>query len=87
MAKYRKKPVVVEAVRCAGSVESIAGFIGGAVLTFDMREVLLETANEKLRVPAGHYLVKDIDGLKVVPPDIFAATYERVEDPIAKDEG
>lgn len=91
MAKYRKKPVVIQAVKWTGChdqqedpywiVEAIEKgeiwFIGNGsehvVMQIDTLEGVM-TANR------GDYIIKGIQG-EIYPckPDIFEATYEKVE--------
>lgn len=92
MAKFRKKPVVIEAVQYGGdytSIQTIRNIFG---LTFEqfniwdnidlsniqMRIVILEG---EARVRKGDWIIRDVTG-EIYPckPDIFAATYELVEE-------
>lgn len=88
MAKYRKKPVIIEAVQHEGTKESLA-----AILRLDTRIGVLNAGGGGrvvLRIPTlegsliaqeGDWIIKGIQG-EVYPckPDIFAATYEAVEE-------
>lgn len=78
MALYRKKPLIVEAVRqiqenradlerlCDGGpiAETEGGLACGSLIVRD-----------------GHYLVKGPAGFFVMAPDLFEAAYEPVEEP------
>jgi hypothetical protein len=84
---YRKKPVIIKAMRleldnahevatwCGGE----AHFIGPAIPA-----VFIKTREGTMRADVGDYIIKEsfpTDDRKVYPckPDIFEATYERVE--------
>lgn len=78
--RYRKKPVVIEAVRWfGGNTGEILSFCGG-----DAHEkngaLYIDTLEGALRASVGDYIIKGING-EVYPckPDIFAATYETAE--------
>ena len=93
MAKYRKKPVVIDAFKWtadndqsedpewiveaikSGDVE-ILGITGTNVVF-----MLIKTLEGKMRAERGDYIIRGIKG-EIYPckPDIFEATYERVEE-------
>lgn len=61
MAKFRKKPVVIEAVQLT-------------------RVTLIETLEGTMRGEPGDWLITGVKGEQYpCKPDIFEATYERVE--------
>lgn len=81
MAKYRKQPVVVEAIQWIGdNTREIARFAGipdeqpiGNAININMIE-------GTLRPSVGDYIIKGIKGeFYSCKPDIFKATYEKVE--------
>ena len=93
MPKYRKKPVVVEAVRWTGSnLEEIRNFVGSDLIEecvelFDIKRTLkemlvdiaIDTLEGTMRVDYGDYIIKGVQGeLYPCKPDIFLATYEEV---------
>ena len=93
MPKYRKKPVVVEAVRWTGSsLEEIRNFVGSDLIEecvefFDIKRTLkemlvdiaIDTLEGTMRVDYGDYIIKGIQGeFYPCKPDIFLATYEEV---------
>ncbi len=62
MAKFRKKPVVIEAHQAS----------------YPMR---IKTLEGEMRESPGHWIVTGVDGEQYpVKPDIFAKTYEPVEE-------
>ena len=86
MAKYRKKPVVVEAIQLTReNAHAVAGFLG-----LDDREpigksefsrgIVICTLEGNMLVSFGDYVIKGVKG-EVYPckPDIFAETYELIE--------
>lgn len=96
MAKYRKKPIVVEAVRWTGSnLEEVRNFVGSDLIEnyikhFDIEGVLIkktlvsiaiDVLQETMMVDYGDYIIKDAHGdFNLCKPDIFLATYEEVID-------
>lgn len=86
MAKYRKKPVVIEArqllVRNMTELESwCGGSIKGTRLLPSERSIDIQTLEGKHRADIGDYIIKGIKGeFYPCKPDIFELTYEKVED-------
>ena len=95
MTKYRKKPVVVEAVRWTGSnLEEIRNFVGSDLIEdcvelFDIKRTLkkmlvgiaIDTLEGTMIVDYGDYIIKGVQGeLYPCKPDIFEQTYEEVID-------
>ena len=90
--KYRKKPVVIEAVRWTGkNREEIRAFCthsaiftaqkqraDGLVIAYDL---MISTLEGMLYASVGDYIIKGVNGeLYPCKPDVFAKTYERVEE-------
>lgn len=89
MAKYRKKPVVIEAVQWTGeNFEEIQKMLINA----DENRVIMPHPNEdddsllivtlegEMRADKGDYIIKGIQGeFYPCKPEIFAQTYEKVE--------
>ncbi len=85
MAKFRKKPVVIEAVQFDGTFPQ--GFFG----TFEPRVtghrsagnatwLTIPTLEGDMTVQEGDWIIKGVQGeFYPCKPDIFAATYEPVE--------
>ena len=93
MPKYRKKPVVVEAVRWTGSnLEEIRNFVGSDLIEeyvefFDIKRTLnkmlvdiaIDTLEGTMRVDYGDYIIEGVKGeFYPCKPDIFLKTYEEV---------
>jgi hypothetical protein len=74
--KYRKKPVVVEAIRFTGANLSEIESLTNAVVT-DGERVFIQTLEGDMLVTPGDMVIKGIAG-ECYPckPDIFEATYE-----------
>lgn len=93
MAKYKKKPIVVEAIRWTGSnLEEIRNFVGSDLIEecvelFDIKRTLkkmlvdiaIETPEGTMRVDYGDYIIKGVKGeFYPCKSDIFEQTYEEV---------
>lgn len=88
--KYRKKPVVIEAVRWTGeNVGEINGFcnpvkdytVRNTILWSKDKTLLIKTLEGNMLANVGDYIIKGVNG-EYYPckPDVFAKTYERVEE-------
>ena len=88
--KYRKKPVVVEAIQYNGdNYDEIKKFVG-ASLSLDWFDVVggidlyimqISTLEGKMQVNNGDYIIKGVEGeFYPCKPDIFEKTYEMVGD-------
>ena len=101
MAKYKKKPIVVEAIRWTGSnLEEIRNFVGSDLIEecvelFDIKRTLkkmlvdiaIETPEGTMRVDYGDYIIKGVQGeLYPCKPDIFLKTYEEVDNAETQEE-
>lgn len=87
--KYRKKPVVIEAVRWTGeNIEEINNFCGnyakfatshlGNVVFYSLG---IETLEGFMQASVGDYIIKDANGeFYPCKAHIFEETYERVEE-------
>lgn len=94
MPKYRKKPVVIEAIQWNGkNLEYIETFANGAVSHYIEDSawqvgkgiphciVTIHTLEGDMRVEDGDYIIRGVNGeFYPCKPDIFAKTYEKVED-------
>ena len=77
MAKrYRKKPVVIEAVQWVGNFGEIERFVGGDA-EFREGQLVVATLEGPLRASEGDWIIKGVKGeFYPCKPDVFAATYE-----------
>ncbi len=85
MKKFRKKPVVIEAVQITDATfddphpnpEHIAGPIYDPV----NRTVIIATLEGTMLANVGDWIIRGVKGeLYPIKPDIFEATYEPVEE-------
>lgn len=80
MKKYRKKPVVIEAVQFTGNnVDEILEFAKDSFNNPSTSEIVIPTLEGNMMVSIGDYVIKGVNG-KFYPckPDIFDKTYEEV---------
>ena len=80
MSKYRKKPVVIEAVQFTGlNFDEIEKFVGGDYGKNEKGEGVIATLEGPLHVSTNDWIIKGVKGeFYPCKPDIFAATYEPV---------
>lgn len=81
--KYRKKPIVVEAIRWTGKNQTeIDKFCGMNVVWSENKKMFLVlTLEGTMLASVGDYIIKGVNG-EYYPckPDVFAKTYEAVEE-------
>ena len=92
--KYRKKPVVIEAVQWNGlNLEEIKEFVGDSMI-YEISDAAwkvgkgapavymeIETLEGNHKCNIGDYIIKGVKGeFYPCKPDIFMQTYERVEE-------
>lgn len=83
--KYKKKPVIIEAIQFEDTAERIcelSEFMGGAHVNYEDKNnpyVPIETLEGTMRASVGDYIVKGVNGeFYPCKPDIFEKTYEKV---------
>lgn len=89
MAKFRKKPVVIEAVQYLGECSPVLDFLTESECSrvafvpgkrARHRAIRIETLEGVMLAKAGDWIIRGIKGeLYPCKPDIFEATYEAVE--------
>lgn len=89
-ARYRKRPVVIEAIRwTTESTGEVREFLGGAHLG-DMgpRRMRIDTLEGPVAASLGDWVLRGVAG-EFYPcrSDIFAATYEATDDPLTTSPG
>lgn len=86
--KYRKKPVVIEAVQYDGHnydeivswIDAATGRTTPASSPAGTFALLIETLEGTMRADAGDWIIRGVQGeFYPCKPDIFEATYEAVE--------
>lgn len=85
--KYRKKPVVIEAVQFDDSVECFEtlGWLGldPVRVGYDVKPPVLriDTLEGEMTAQLGDYIIRGVNGeFYPCKPDIFEKTYEKVEE-------
>jgi hypothetical protein len=82
MAKFRKKPVVIEAVQFLGTPESekdVLDFVR-CIETLD-NQIVIRTLEGNMTASAGDWIIKGVSGeFYPCKPDIFEKTYEKVKE-------
>ena len=84
--KFRKKPVIVEAIQYTDkTAEKVIDFIGNTKCTWSMNELgttlYLDTLEGGHEASQGDWIIKGVKGeFYPCKPDIFEATYEKIED-------
>lgn len=79
MAKFRKKPVIIEAVQLTPlSLSEVEEFVGGD-LEFRGGEVIIATLEGAMHASPGDWIIRGVQGeFYPCKPDIFEQTYEEV---------
>lgn len=91
MAKYRKKPVVIEAIQWDGNnekeIENFSGCIVSRLTEMKKNQSVeidylqCKTLEGVMLASLGDFIIKGVQGeFYPCKPDIFEQTYERVED-------
>jgi hypothetical protein len=82
--KFRKKPIVIEAIQVTGkNLEEIFAFTGAPEIEQDFfgPEVIIHTLEGDMKASIGDWIIKGVNGeFYPCKPDIFDKTYERVEE-------
>lgn len=88
--KYRKKPVVIEAIKLeSDNVSKVLAFTGGLQIVSagyddnDMPFVNISTLEGIMSAKLGDYIIRGVKGeLYPCKPDIFEMTYEAVDESV-----
>ena len=82
--KYRKKPVVIEAIQAkwGSSIAELIHFAGKENLVRDKEgQLYIKTLEGNMKITLNDYIIKGVQGeFYPCKPDIFEATYERVDE-------
>ena len=84
--KYRKKPVIIEAIQYTGdNYKEICDFVGKELrkpmIQYDTSEIIIETLEGNHICSKGDFVIKGVNGeFYPCKPDIFAKTYDAVEE-------
>ena len=80
MAKYRKKPVVIEAVQWLGSNFGEMTDFMHDIYGVDDKNLIIPTLEGDMTAGMNDWIIKGVKGeFYPCKPDIFEATYEKVE--------
>lgn len=80
MAKYRKKPVVIEAIQWTGKNMLEVRKFAGPDVSFFNGGVYINTLEGTHRASRGDFIIKGVHGeFYPCKPDIFEKTYDYVE--------
>lgn len=81
MKKYRKKPVIIEAVQFTGNnVDEILEFAKDSFNNPSTSEIVIPTLEGNMMVSIGDYVIKGVnDEFYPCKPDIFDKTYEEID--------
>lgn len=83
--KYRKKPVVIDAVLWDGKLATVEPLLAGSTTPDVSQDIsdpalLISTLEGTMRAEVGDYIIRGVRGeLYPCKPEIFEATYEPVE--------
>ena len=79
--KYRKKPVIIEAIQFDGeNFKEIISFVGDKAHRIGCM-VIIETLEGAMNATKGDYIIKGVNGeFYPCKPDVFTKTYEEVTD-------
>jgi hypothetical protein len=83
--KYRKKPVVIDAVQITpGNDEAVLAFMGETNCPFEVVghwEMVIHTLEGDMHLSTDDWLIRGVQGeFYPCKPDIFEASYEAVEE-------
>jgi len=82
MARYRKRPVVIEAVQITPdpSFAELDAFLPKNAWFIGREHITIRTLEGDMRAEIGDWIIRGVKGeFYPCKPDIFAATYEEVE--------
>lgn len=80
MKKYRKKPVVIEAVQFNGNnVDEVLEFAKDSFKNPLTKDIIIFTLEGNMIVSVGDYVIKGVNGeFYPCKPDIFVKTHEEI---------
>ncbi len=81
MAKFRKKPIVVEAIKYTGeNATEISDFAHNGWVSFFNSKDTIQTLGGPFHLSVGDFVVKGVNGkFYLCKPDIFEKTYEELK--------
>lgn len=78
MAKFRKKPVVIDAIQLTeANLDEVIAFCDGRIKAHPMVGVVIETLEGKMTADKDDWIIRGVKGeFYPCKPDIFEATYD-----------
>ena len=81
MGKYRKKPVVIEAIQLTEeNIDAIMIFCGDKIKSHPLTGIVIETVEGGMLAKKGDYILKNDKGLCPMREDLFKQIYEQVNE-------
>lgn len=81
--KYRKKPVIIEAIKWTGNnISDIIKFTknDSKIVSIYGKDLTIKTLEGTMKADCGDYIIKGVKGeFYPCKPDIFEQTYEEIE--------
>ncbi len=80
MAKYRKKPVIIEAIQWTGNISpDIQNFLGTEIV-LEGKNLVINTLEGVMHARPGDYIIRGVkEEFYPCKPDVFKITYELAE--------
>lgn len=80
MAKFRKKPVEIEAIQLTeDNIDALVEFCGNKIKSHPLTGVVIETLEGNMLASKGDWIIKGVKGeFYPCKPDVFEQTYEAV---------
>jgi hypothetical protein len=80
--KFRKKPIVIEAEQFTGNINLEGKFTRAIHLSDTRRAYVVTIHGDRAYLAVGDWIIPEPDGVHFYPckPDIFAATYDAVQE-------
>lgn len=81
MTRYRKKPVIIEAMQYAFLTPDLLSFLEGSGVYLQWDRLIIPTLEGEMAVSVGDFIIKGVKGeFYPCKPDIFEVTYERINE-------
>jgi len=82
MTKYRKKPIIIDAIQLTlFNFEDVERFVGGDIGKNALGEDVIATLEGAMKISLNDWIIKGIKGeFYPCKPDIFEITYELLEE-------
>lgn len=86
MRKYRKKPVIIEAIKYDGENKvEVQEFVGKYLDSTGKKQLKIDTLEGTMLANIGDYIIRGVNGeFYPCKPDIFEKTYEKIRTKMSK---